>query len=205
MRKHYALAGIVVAVMVAALIVVAGSHSSGTAGSTTGTSGSTSLPPGHPAVAPSSSARPDYAKMIAALEAKYGKHPDDIKTALSLADAYLMNEQTAKASALYAKVLAREPSNQTAKVQYAMALHASGNDTKALELLNDAIKANPDDQLAHYNLAILYFSRQQSSLAKAEWQKAAAIDPTSSLGAAAQNFVDLMQNSTGAPHPATSP
>lgn len=205
MRRHYALAGIVVAVMVAALIVVAGSHSSATDVSTTGKGASTSLPPGHPSIAPSSSARPDYAKMIAALETRYSKHPDDTKIALSLADAYLMNEQTAKASRLYARVLEREPSNQTAKVQYAMALHASGNDTKALELLNDAIKANPDDQLAHYNLAILYFSRQESSLAKAEWQKAAAIDPTTSLGASAQNFVNLMQNSTGAPHPGTSP
>ena len=209
MRKQYAVAGVVVAVLVAALIVVAGSRSSnGTQTATaTGVKGATaSLPPGHPSIAPTSSAQaqPDVGKMIAALEAKYQKHPADTKVALALADAYLMNERPAKARALYAKVLAKEPDNEDARVQYAMALHAGGDDERALELLGQVIKDDPDSQLAHFNLAILYFSQQKAEQAKSEWKKAAQIDPSTSIGRSAQNFVDLMENSSGAPHPAVT-
>jgi cytochrome c-type biogenesis protein CcmH/NrfG len=205
-RKHYALAGIIVAVLVAALIVIAGSRSSET-GSSAGTQpgASASLPPGHPSIGPSSSSQPDYGKMVTSLEGRYKKNPADTKTAMALADAYLMNEQPAKAQRLYTRVLARDPANTTAKVQLAMALHAGGDDAKAFDLLAGVITADPNNQLAHYNLAILYFSQQKSDLAKDEWRKAAAINPKTSIGVSAENFVNLMENSTGGPHPAGTP
>ena len=207
MRKQYAVAGVIVAVLVAALIVVAGSRSSDktATASTTGAKGaSASLPPGHPSIEPTAStqAQPEYGKMVTALEAKYKKHPNDTKVALALADAYLMNERPAKARALYAKVLAREPENEDARVQYAMALHAGGDDERAFALLGQVIKDDPESQLAHFNLAILYFSQQKADQAKSEWKKAAQIDPSTSIGRSAQNFVNLMENSSGAPHPA---
>ena len=207
MRRHYALAGIVVAVLVAGLIVVAGTRSTDKTSSAGGTTkgGTMSLPPGHPSIAPTTASQPDYGAMVSALEAKYKKHPGDTRTALALANAYLMNEQTAKASALYAKVLAKDPTNETAKVQYAMTLHASGDDKQALTLIDQVLARNPKSQLGHYNLAILYFSEQKSDLAKSEWQKAAAIDPTTSLGKSAANFVSLMENSTGGPHASSTP
>jgi len=208
-RKQYAVAGVIVAVLVAALIVVAGSRSSDKTptASATGAKGATaSLPPGHPSIGPSASpqAQADYGKMVAALEAKYKKDPGDTKVALALADAYLMSERPAKARALYAKVLAREPANEDAKVQYAMALHAGGSDERAFELLNQVIKDDPDSQLAHYNLAILYFSQQKADRAKSEWKKAAQIDPATSIGRSAMNFVNLMEDSGGAPHPGST-
>jgi cytochrome c-type biogenesis protein CcmH/NrfG len=205
-RKHYALAGIVVAVLVGALIVIAGSRSSDSGSSAAAQPGATaSLPPGHPSIGASATSQPNYGKMVTSLEARYKKNPADTKTALALADAYLMNEQPAKAQHLYVKVLSRNPANTTAKVQLAMALHAGGDDAKALDLLTGVIKTDPNNQLAHYNLAILYFSQQKSDLAKAEWEKAAAIDPKTSIGISAQNFVNLMANGTGGPHPAASP
>jgi len=196
-RKQYAVAGVIVAVLVAALIVVAGSRSSDNTptASATGAKGATaSLPPGHPSIAPSTSpqAQPDYGKMVTALEAKYKKDPNDTKVALSLG------------RTLYAKVLAKEPGNEEAKVQYAMALHAGGNDARAFELLDQVIKTDPDSQLAHYNLAILYFSQQKADLAKSEWSKAAQIDPSTSIGRSAMNFVNLMEDSSGAPHPGST-
>jgi len=211
-RKQYAVAGVVVAVLVATLIVVAGTRSSGntpTASATVPKGADMSLPPGHPSIGPSSSsspqAEPDADRTLTILKAKYKKDPGDTKTILALADAYLMNERPAKARALYAKVLKREPDNEQAKVQYAMALHATGNDEQAFALLGKVIKSDPQSQLAHYNLAILYFSDQQSDQAKSEWRKAAAIDPTTSIGRSAANFVNLMEDSTGAPHPSSTP
>jgi Tfp pilus assembly protein PilF len=85
-----------------------------------------------------------------------------------------------------------------------MALHAGGHDVQALALLNGVLATDPHSQLGHYNLAILYFSQQKSDSARDEWQKAAAIDPASSIGKSAQNFVDLMEDSSGGPHPSAT-
>jgi len=116
---------------------------------------------------------------------------------MALADAYLMTEQPGKAEALYTRVLAAQPDNETAKAQLAMALHASGHDDQALQLLTSVLATNPHSQLAHYNLAILYFSHQRADLARDEWRKAATIDPRSGIGRTARSFVDLMDDGGG--------
>ena len=203
MRKRYAVAGIVIAILVATLIVVAGSRgpSEESSDADTGNVAGASTLPAHPSPGSNTASPTDYAAMVKLLEARYAKHPTDSKTAMELADAYLMTEQPAKARQLYARVLARDPGNETAKLQLAMALHAGGNDDAALALLNGVLKTDPSSQLAHYNLAILYFSEQKSGQAREEWKRAASIDPASHLGRSAQNFVDLMDDSTGEPHP----
>ena len=151
MRKQYAVAGIVVAILVAGLIVLVGSRSPGrTAAATTEASAATL-----PASVPSPTASPsdtDYAAMVKLLSARYTRHPSSTRNAMALADAYLMTEQPLKAEALYGKVLAADPGNQTAEAQLAMALHASGRDDQALRLLTSVLAANPRSQLAHYNL-----------------------------------------------------
>ena len=196
MRKRYAVAGIVVAILVASLIVAAGmraprdkagSHEAGAA-----------TLPDQPSPGSSSGSPTDYAAMVKLLEARYARHPSSTKTAMSLADAYLMTEQPAKAERLYTRVLDDDPGNQTAQSQLAMALHASGQDGRAFALIAGVLRTNPRSQLAHYNLAILYFSQQRSDLARDEWRKAAAINPTSTIGRTAQSFVDVMSDGAGA-------
>jgi Tfp pilus assembly protein PilF len=202
LRRNYAVAGIVVAVLVAALIVVVGSRSPGGQSSAAGHEASaTGLPTAHPSVSSTTASPTDYSAMIKVLETRHAKDPASAKTAMDLADAYLMTEQPAKARRLYAKVLARDPSNEAAKAQLAMALHADGHDDQALALLTGVLQTDPRSQLAHYNLAVLYFSEQKSDLARDEWKRTAAIDPTSGIGKTAQNFVNLMEDSTGGPHP----
>jgi tetratricopeptide (TPR) repeat protein len=197
LRKRYAVAGIVVAMLVASLIVLAGSRSSGrTAAATTEASAAT-LPA--PAASPSASDT-DYAAMVKLLSARYIRHPSSTHDAMALADAYLLTEQPLKAETLYDKVLAADPGNQTAEAQLAMALHAAGRDDRALRLLTTVLAANPRSQLAHYDLAILYFSQQRAGLARDEWRKAAAIDPTSGIGRTARSFVDLMDDGGSGSH-----
>jgi tetratricopeptide (TPR) repeat protein len=199
LRKRYAVAGIVVAILVAGLIVLVGSRSPGrTAAATTEASAATL-----PASVPSPTASPsdtDYAAMVKLLSARYTRHPSSTRNAMALADAYLMTEQPLKAEALYGKVLAADPGNQTAEAQLAMALHASGRDDQALRLLTSVLAANPRSQLAHYNLAILYFSQQRAALARDQWRKAAAIDPSSGIGRTARSFVDLMDDGGSGSH-----
>jgi Tfp pilus assembly protein PilF len=201
LRKHYAVAGVVVAILVAALIVVAGSRSFGGSGSTADKASSSSTPVSRMSVSSRASAPTDYSAMVKLLAARYARNPSDSKIALALANAYLMTDQPTKARRLYMKVLAGDPGNEIAKVQLAMALHGVGDDDQAFELLNGVLRTDPRSQLAHYDLAGLYFSEQKSTLARDEWKKAAALDPTSGVGKMAQNFVNLMEESTGRPHP----
>lgn len=199
MRKHYAVAGVVVAILVATLIVVAGSRSSSDSESAPDTTAAPSAQVGHLSVGTGVPAPTDYSAMVKLLAARYARNPSDSKTALALANAYLMTDQPTKARRLYTKVLRNDPGNETAQVQLAMALHGDGNDVQALQLLNGVLRSDPGSQLAHYDLAGLYFSEQKSSLARDEWKEAAALDPTSGVGKMAQNFVDLMEQNTGQP------
>jgi len=199
-RKRYAVAGIVVAILVASLIVAAGSRSPSDKSGANAQVASAATLPAHPSPGSSGASPTDYAAMVRLLEARYARHPSNAKTAMSLADAYLMTEQPAKAQRLYSKVLAGDPGNETAKAQLAMALHADGRDGTALDLLTSVLHSDPRSQLAHYNLAVLYFSQQRSDLARDEWRKAAAIDPTSGIGRTAQSFVDVMDDGGGSGH-----
>lgn len=210
MRRSYAVPGLTLAALIVVAIVVAGTISSGSTPSADGappTVGSGPLPSGHPPLQASggsagqgsSSATGDTSAMISTLEKKLASHPTDTKTALALADAYLSANRPDKALKLYDDIVGREPGNLTARVQLALALHASGDDKKALAILGALIESAPDNQAAHYNLAIIYFSQGKTAAAKQEWQKAAAIDPTSRLGLSSQNFVDLMEGRTPAP------
>ncbi len=208
MRKHYAVAGIVVAILVAALIVIAGSRSSDDGASAGAHKADAhkagALPSSQRSVGSSTASPTDYAAVVKLLEARHQRNPADTKTAMDLANAYLMTEQPVKARRLYAKVLEGDPGNETAKVQLALALHAGGRDAQAVSLLNAVLAADPRSQLAHYNLAIIYFSEQKADLARDEWKKAAAIDGTSPVGKSAQNFVDWMEESSGSPHPSAT-
>ncbi len=205
MRKNYALLLIAGAVVAAAVIVFVGSarHSSGSASSQQPVANSTSLPPGHPKIDQSGSASnapaPDYSKMIATLKAKLDKNPSDAQTIDALGTAYFMSEQYDKARSLFSRALRLHPGDPGATVRLAMVFQAKGDDAKAKSLINGVLKKQPDFQEAHYDLAIIYFSQQRLEQAKAEWQKTAAIDPSSKLGLQAQNFVDLMEGRTPAP------
>jgi tetratricopeptide (TPR) repeat protein len=205
LRRNYAVAGIVVAILVAALIVVAGSRSRSDDKSGAGHDRNTAaVPSTRPSPTTESPSPTDYAAVIRLLKARYAEHPSSTTTAMALADAYLMTEQPTKAQRLYASVLAADPGNQDAESQLALALHASGHDDQALDLLTGVLKVNPRSQLAHFNLAVLYFSQQKSRQAREEWNRAAAIDPASNIGHTARSFVNLMQGSMGGAQPSTS-
>jgi Tfp pilus assembly protein PilF len=81
-----------------------------------------------------------------------------------------------------------------------MVWHAQGDSKRAKRALTDVIKDHPDDQDAHYSLAIVYFSDGRTEQARREWQTAARIDPASVTGRRSQSFVDLIDgNESAAP------
>ena len=75
-----------------------------------------------------------------------------------------------------------------------MVWHARGDDARAIRLLERVLAAYPDHQQAEFDLALVRFARQEVAAAREAWVKAAEIDPTSDLGRASQDFVDLLSD-----------
>jgi TolA-binding protein len=82
-----------------------------------------------------------------------------------------------------------------------MVVHARGDSRGARKALRAILDAYPDDQDAHYWLAIVFFSDGEIDAAREQWQAAARIDPESVTGRRSQSFVDLLEDGqSGSPH-----
>jgi cytochrome c-type biogenesis protein CcmH/NrfG len=138
---------------------------------------------------------------ISHLEKALARQPGDVKTELALANAYLLSQRYDQAALLFSEVLATNPENQIAPVRLALVWHAQGDDKKAVRRIADVLRKWPNNQGAHYTLATIYFSQQKTEAARAEWQRAAQIDPTTRIGRTAQNFVNLLSDRTPTAEP----
>jgi cytochrome c-type biogenesis protein CcmH/NrfG len=209
LRRSFALIAVGIAVAVAGVIVVAGMTSgdggeaSGAAAGAGGTAPG-SLPSGHPSIAPEGeptaapSTEPGAGGTIARLEKQRAKDPTDVNVLLDLGEAYFLGQRLQQAERVYNEAIAQEPDNAAAQVGRAMVWHAQGDSKRAATALRAVLKAHPDDQAAHYTLAIVYFSSGRLGEAKAEWQTAAKVDPSSTTGKRSQSFVDLLEDQASA-------
>lgn len=203
MRRSFALIAVGTAVAVAAVIVIAGMTSddggeasgAGAGGTATG-----ALPSGHPSIAAEGeptaapSTEPDAHATIARLEKRRAKDPSDVDTLLDLGEAYFLAQRLQQAERAYSEAVAQEPDNAAAHVGLALVWHARGDSKRAATALRAVLEAHPEDQEAHYTLAIVYFSSGRLGEAKAEWQTAAKVDPSSTTGKRSQSFVDLLED-----------
>lgn len=208
MRKHYVLVGIGVAALAAATVVVIGAGSGGDGSSAaSGTAAATqSLRPGHPSVngngageAASTSSGTSVQRTIAELKAAVKADPQDPDLILRFGDACVAGQRYREAGQAFRSVLRLAPGNTAARVRLAMVWHAGGDSHRALTTLKDVLAKTPQDQEAHYFLAIVYFSRKDAERAKAEWITAAKLDPTSAIGRRSKSFVDLLEGSHATP------
>ncbi len=164
------------------------------------TGGTGALPSGHPSVAvdeeqpavADTDSDADSGDSLALLEKKRAKDPNDVSVLLDLGKAYFMRQRLQQSEQVYSEALAQQADNAVAQVGLAMVWQAQGDSKKAETILVQVLDAHPDDQEAHYSVAIVYFSTGRVGEAKAEWQTAARIDPTSRTGRSSQSFVDLL-------------
>ena len=199
MRRYAPLIGIAVAAVLAVAIVVAGSRSP-VAGTSAGASSAASLP--EHAAAPDSAGMVDAAALereIETLERAHEANPASLRIALNLGDAYHLALRLDEAEACYREALRTHPEHPSAVVRMAMVWHSRGADARAVKTIQEVLEELPDDQEAHYDLGIIYFSMQDVGAARAEWVKAARIDPDSELGRASQGFVDLLAGQGASP------
>ncbi len=111
-----------------------------------------------------------------------------------------MAQRLQQAERAYSQARALAPDNAAAQVGLAMVRHAQGDSKRAESMLRAVIEEHPDDQDAHYSLAIVCFSAGRVDEAKEQWQTAAGIDPRSLTGRRSQSFVDLLEDQqSGAP------
>ncbi len=215
MKRHYLLVGVGVAVLVAAGIVVAGIVVAGTssgAGDAADTmaqqpTGGQSLPPGHPPVSdkgdentPAPASDDAVQQRIAQLESASADQPDDVAVLLELGDAYFLGQRYPQAARTFRTALQIDPGNPTATVRLAMVWHAEGASERAAQAIKAVLGKTPDNQEAHYSMAIIYFSTDRIEEAKAEWAAAAKLDPATAIGRRSQSFVDLLEGTqTSAP------
>jgi cytochrome c-type biogenesis protein CcmH/NrfG len=210
LRQHYVLAGVGVAVLVAVVIVVVGTSSGD--GSAAGTvakpsTAGQSLPPGHPSVdAKGGEATPapvtDDAvqQKIAQLVTASADQPDNVGVLLELGDAYFLGQRYQQAARTFRTALRLDPGNPTATVRLAMVWHADGDSERAAQAVQAVLDKAPQNQEAHYSMAIIYFSADRIDEAKAEWVEAANLDPSTAIGRRSQSFVDLLDGKqTSAP------
>jgi tetratricopeptide (TPR) repeat protein len=204
LKKHYVVVGLGIAVVVAVTIVAVGTGA-GT-DTSSGSTGDASLPPGHPAVSPSPTSGATTAtspgkslrKTISRLESSHKKRPNNRSVLLKLGDAYFLGQRYTAAANAYQEALDLKPGDSTATVRLAMVWHAEGQSQQALKAIKAVIAEEPNDQEAHYSLAIIYFSIDRVSSARDEWATAAKLDPTSTIGRRSQSFVDLLDGNQAA-------
>jgi Tfp pilus assembly protein PilF len=210
LKRHYVLAGVGVAVLVATVIVVVGTRSGGggAAGMVAGPStAGQSLPPGHPAVngktggsTPAPVTNDAVKQKIARLETASADQPKNVAVLLDLGDAYFLGQRYQQAARTFRAALALDPGNATATVRLAMVWHADGQSQRAAQAIKAVLVKNPGNQEAHYSMAIIYFSTDRVSEAKAEWAMAAKLNPSTAIGRRSQSFVDLLEGKqTSAP------
>ncbi|MCL4367973.1 MAG: tetratricopeptide repeat protein [Actinobacteria bacterium] len=209
-RKNLIAIAVAAIVVVALVIIVPGLASNkgdDTAASTqTASNGQTAppispgatVPPGHPAIDASGSttATTDMTALVKAAEDAYKAKPKNLQTLLNLGDVYIQANKPDDATKIFNEALVVDANSSLAKVGLAMAKFVKGDATGAQADLEKLIAADPKDQTAQYDLAIVYFQAGQTDKAKVAWVAAAAIDPASDLGKMSQQFVDMMKNSS---------
>ena len=211
MRRSLAFIAVGVAVAVAAAVVVVGvSSGDGEAAGANAEATAGALPTGHSSLAsdqddpgtPDADGDADSGDGISLLESKRAEHPRDVAVLLDLANAYFMSQRLTPAERAYADALELKPDSAMAQVGLAMVWHAQGDSKRAETALHRVLKDHPDDQDAHYSLAIVCFSAGRIDEAKEQWETAAGIDPSSTTGRRSQSFVDLLSDDQSGAHEA---
>lgn len=122
------------------------------------------------------------AGQLAEAEAAYkevgAKNPNIPEVSFNLGYIYAQKKDWASAEASYRKAIELRPGYGEAYVALARVLQESGQNDKALELLNQAAAANQNDARVQFSLGIWYLNAGKPDLAEPPLRKAAELEPT---------------------------
>ncbi|WP_157504086.1 tetratricopeptide repeat protein [Luteibacter rhizovicinus] len=128
----------------------------------------------------------DVNEAITALRARLKDHPEDAQGWLLLGQTYTMLKQPAQARDAYDGALKVDPTNGAAMVGWAEADSLMRDDHRiegrALDLLQAAVTANPQNQRALWLLGISQFQHERYAEASATWKTLQPmLDPDSNV------------------------
>lgn len=110
----------------------------------------------------------DKPMTVAELEKAHEKDPDDLDVAARLARQYLGRRRAADARKLVEKVLTKDPGHAEAAIVKSLLLKAGGDTDAAIDVLDAAVKKNPDD-------ARLLAALGRLAMDGKDWMKAAEV------------------------------
>ncbi|WP_162687384.1 tetratricopeptide repeat protein [Bradymonas sediminis] len=113
-----------------------------------------------------------YDEAVTHIETARSIAPGELSHTVALAQAYAVTEQYTKAQNLLEEVIARQPTNLTAKNNLAVLALKAGDDEKAMEYVRDVLKEDNENVGALNSLGLIYVKRENASLAKYVFTKA---------------------------------
>ena len=116
----------------------------------------------------------DYTKAISALTAL---NQDNYQINLRLGWLNYMNKDYAKSETHYKKAVAIEPSSIEARFGYVLPLSALGNWNSVLAVYLEVLKLDPNNSIANYRTASIYFNRKEYANATAYISKVIRLYP----------------------------
>lgn len=113
-----------------------------------------------------------YEEAVKHIEKARDIAPGDLSHTVALAQAYAVTEQYAKAQNLLQEVIARQPTNLTAKNNLAVLAIKANDDEKAMEYVRDVLREDNQNVGALNSLGLIYAKQNNASLAKYVFTKA---------------------------------
>lgn len=130
------------------------------------------------------------AALIADLKARLKKKPDDAKVIFNLADTYFAMKRFDEAVKYYDKLLTITPDDADIYNDKGLSLHYLGKSAEGVKSLEIGIKKNPYNQRIWLTKGfVLAYGVGDLKKAGEAWKKARALDPKSSIGKAADNYL----------------
>lgn len=131
-------------------------------------------------------------KQIDSLKAAVIANPKDVNALSHLAALFDMAGKFEQAAEYYKNILAVEPANVEARMNYAGALFNNNQHDNALSELHAVLQHRPNYDFAMYNLGVIYAAKHEHDQAKEWWDKVIALNANSDLAQRARQSLDAM-------------
>ena len=116
-------------------------------------------------------------KALAEYESLYSDHPKEGKVKKNYIQILILKNQIDKASKLTDEILKTSPHDVDALVFKGELQRLQNNAAGAVDTLQSALKNDPENAIAHYQLGTAYAQQHDMRRAEAEWREAVRIKP----------------------------
>lgn len=131
-------------------------------------------------------------QQIDSLKNAVATNPKDVNALAHLGALFDMAGKFEQAAGYYKDILAVEPANVEARMNYAGALFNNNQPDNALRELHEVLKHRANYDFAMYNLGVIYAAKHEHDKAKEWWDKVIALDANSDLAKRARQSLDAM-------------